>query len=230
MKPSRMYIELTNLFNGDVALGKVFGQCLASNGILVHTTPDDTRSQYCPSWKTKPPSQPGNPPTHPFTHPIDSTLWSSESSGMYCRVLHWMSADVSEVHAASTIRAMSAPWWRRQHAPLKRRSTFNLEHGSTSQKILSFILAAVRTWNLTNFYYVHNSPSLNTILIQMNPARTLTSHFINIHLNVILSYRFRLQSNHLDSGFQTLITLMRAIYPVHLILLYLIALTKFGVD
>jgi hypothetical protein len=30
------------------------------------------------------------------------------------------------------------PWWWRQHAPLKRRSTSNYEHGSTSQKILSF--------------------------------------------------------------------------------------------
>jgi hypothetical protein len=49
MKASRMYIELTNLFNGDVALGKLFGQCLASNGILVHTTPDNTPTQYYPS-------------------------------------------------------------------------------------------------------------------------------------------------------------------------------------
>jgi hypothetical protein len=30
-------------------------------------------------------------------------VWSSESSGMYCRVLNWMSTDVSEVHAASII-------------------------------------------------------------------------------------------------------------------------------
>jgi hypothetical protein len=28
-------------------------------------------------------------------------VWSSESSGMYCRVLNWMSTDVSEVRAAS---------------------------------------------------------------------------------------------------------------------------------
>jgi hypothetical protein len=41
------------------------------------------------------------------------------------------------------------PWWWRQHVPLKRRSTIIL-HGSTFQKtILNFILAAVRTWNLT---------------------------------------------------------------------------------
>jgi hypothetical protein len=33
--------------------------------------------------------------------------WSSESSGIYCRVLNWMSADVSEIRAASVIRAMA---------------------------------------------------------------------------------------------------------------------------
>jgi hypothetical protein len=31
---------------------------------------------------------------------------SSESSGMYCRVLNWMSNDVSEVSAASITRAL----------------------------------------------------------------------------------------------------------------------------
>jgi hypothetical protein len=31
---------------------------------------------------------------------------SLESSGMYCRVLNWISTDVSEVRAASIIRAM----------------------------------------------------------------------------------------------------------------------------
>jgi hypothetical protein len=41
--------------------------------------------------------------------------------------------------------------------PLKRRSTIIL-HGSTSQKkILNFILAAVRTWNLTISIIVHCS-------------------------------------------------------------------------
>jgi hypothetical protein len=35
----------------------------------------------------------------------EKLLWSSESSGMYCRVLNWMSTDVSEVCAAS-VRAM----------------------------------------------------------------------------------------------------------------------------
>jgi hypothetical protein len=61
-------------------------------------------------------------------------------SGMYWRVL-------------KSIRAMIdlwSPWWWRQHAPLKRRSTSFWEHGRTSQKTtLNIILDAVRTWNLT---------------------------------------------------------------------------------
>jgi hypothetical protein len=47
-------------------------------------------------------------------------------------------------------RLMTHPWWWRQYVPLKRRSTIIL-HGSISQKtFLNFILAATRTWNLTN--------------------------------------------------------------------------------
>jgi hypothetical protein len=43
----------------------------------------------------------------------------------------------------------SSPWWWRQYAPLKRRSTLTWQHGATFQKTLHFILATVRTWNLT---------------------------------------------------------------------------------
>jgi hypothetical protein len=42
-------------------------------------------------------------------------VWRSESSGMYCRVLNWMSTSI--IHRS--------PWWWRQHVPLKRRPTFN---------------------------------------------------------------------------------------------------------
>jgi len=48
-------------------------------------------------------------------------------------------------------RRFRDPWWWRQYAPLKRRSTIIL-HGSITQKTaLNIILAAVRTWNLTYF-------------------------------------------------------------------------------
>jgi hypothetical protein len=36
----------------------------------------------------------------------------------------------------------------------KSMSTSIWEHGSKSQKTLNFILAAVRTWNLTDFFHV----------------------------------------------------------------------------
>jgi hypothetical protein len=49
------------------------------------------------------------------------------------------------------------PWWWRQYAPLKRRSTIIL-HGITSQKTTpNIILAAVRTWNLTNIFVCTNN-------------------------------------------------------------------------
>jgi hypothetical protein len=56
--------------------------------------------------------------------------------------------DNSEHHTRRREKLKSSGWWR-QHVPLKRRSTIIL-HGSTSQKtILNFILATLRTWNLT---------------------------------------------------------------------------------
>jgi hypothetical protein len=42
-----------------------------------------------------------------------------------------------------------SPWWWRQYAPLTRRSTLMRLHGTTSQKALILINAAVRSWNLT---------------------------------------------------------------------------------
>jgi hypothetical protein len=44
----------------------------------------------------------------------------------------------------------SSPWWLWQYAPLKHRSTQTRLPGTTSQKVLIFIVAAVRTWNLAN--------------------------------------------------------------------------------
>jgi hypothetical protein len=80
---------------------------------------------------------------------IQTTCQSLESSRMYCRVVKYMSTDVSEVRTATIIREL---WWWRQYAPLKRRSTSTWLHGSSSQKTFNFILAAVRTWNLTMYF------------------------------------------------------------------------------
>jgi hypothetical protein len=42
-----------------------------------------------------------------------------------------------------------SPWWWRQQALLKRRSISTRLHGATSQKTVIFMLASLRTWNLT---------------------------------------------------------------------------------
>jgi hypothetical protein len=71
-----------------------------------------------------------------------SWLRSELSSGLYCRVKYCR---------PMFQRCVLGPWWWRQYATLKRRSTIIL-HGSTTQKTtLNIILAAVRTWNLTNW-------------------------------------------------------------------------------
>jgi hypothetical protein len=67
------------------------------------------------------------------------------------RVVSLKYTDFSEVCTASIIRAMIriSPWWRRHYVPLKRRSNSTRLHGAISQKGVTFILSAVRTWNLT---------------------------------------------------------------------------------
>jgi hypothetical protein len=44
----------------------------------------------------------------------------------------------------------SSTWWWRQQAPLKRQETSTRLHGAT-HKTAMYILAALRTWNLTFF-------------------------------------------------------------------------------
>jgi hypothetical protein len=65
----------------------------------------------------------------------------------------------------STIILHGSRWWR-QYAPLKRRSTIIL-HDSTSQKtILNFILAAVRTWNLTRIISLNSVNKLFFVIVR----------------------------------------------------------------
>jgi hypothetical protein len=74
----------------------------------------------------------------------------------------------------------------RQYAPLKRRLTITL-HGSISQKTtLNIILAAVRTWNLTEvlMYVSKWAPGTASWEIKW-PKRDLTSHLypqLRLHL------------------------------------------------
>jgi hypothetical protein len=69
---------------------------------------------------------------------------------------------------------------------------------------------------------------------QLDPVHTLTSHFQNIHLNIIPHLRLSLPSGLFPSGLPTktlytpLLSHIRATCPVHLILLYFITLTILG--
>jgi hypothetical protein len=71
-------------------------------------------------------------------------------------ILNWLTHITYKYHCYTTKRCWcwrltgnNYPWWWRQYAPLKRRSTIIL-HGSITQKTaLNIILAAVRTWNFS---------------------------------------------------------------------------------
>jgi hypothetical protein len=66
---------------------------------------------------------------------------------------------------------VSEPWWWKQYARLKRRSTSTWLYGSTSQMTLNFILAAMRTLNRTNKLQI-----VMEIIAVMDPSHT----YINV--------------------------------------------------
>jgi hypothetical protein len=51
----------------------------------------------------------------------------------------------------------SSPWWWRLYAPVKSRAASTRLHGAISEKVVSFILASVRTWNITDYQLVRLS-------------------------------------------------------------------------
>jgi hypothetical protein len=56
----------------------------------------------------------------------------------------------SGIWLCSLVEVDLSPWWWRQYAPLRRRFTSTRLHGTISQKTVIFMLAVVRTWNLTS--------------------------------------------------------------------------------
>jgi hypothetical protein len=61
----------------------------------------------------------------------ENKIWSSESSGIYCCVVKSMSTDVSEVRAASIIRAMTRRQYIAEDSELHTRRRENLKYHET---------------------------------------------------------------------------------------------------
>jgi hypothetical protein len=82
----------------------------------------------------------------------DLKFWRWLSSGILRRVVWQKCTDVSEVIIGSIIRAIALMMEAVNTSEI--RQTYTRLHGSTSQKTVVLILAAVRTWNFTSNPFV----------------------------------------------------------------------------
>ena len=83
-------------------------------------------------------------------------------------------------------------------------------------------------WNQNVHYHIHKYPPPVAILSQLNPVHTPTSHFLKIHLNIILpsipgspKWCLSLRFPH-RTLYTTLLSSIRATCPANLILLYMV--------
>ena len=89
-------------------------------------------------------------------------------------------------------------------------------------------------WTPKVHYRIHKCPPSVPVLSQLDPVHNTTSHFLNIHFNIIPNLRLGLPSGLFPSGFPTkilyttLLSPTHATCPAHLILLDLITQRVLG--
>jgi hypothetical protein len=104
-------------------------------------------------------------------------LWRVSSSGIWRRVVRWVSTYVLEEHIASIFRVEETgsanqrlrPWRWRRYVPPKRRLKLNGLHGVISQKMILFKNALISRKNhryiLQSFRKIHLIPGYFTFLV-----------------------------------------------------------------
>ena len=105
-----------------------------------------------------------------FVTYIDCTCFDTQvpSSGRNCRIVM-----INSVMYFASI--LLTAWYSIQHSRSWEANRF-----SASQEILRIL------WNPKVHYRIHNSPPPVPILSQLDPVHSPTSHFLKIHLNIIL--------------------------------------------
>jgi hypothetical protein len=77
-------------------------------------------------------------------------------------------------------------------------------------------------WNPNIYYCVHKTPPLVPSLSQINPVPNFSPYIYKFLSNIVLPCTPRLSEWSLPFTFTFLIYFMRATYPAHLILFYMI--------